>query len=109
MVTNIASINNILKEITKRLVKEFEPEHIFLFGSYVWRNPTKDNDIDILVIVKNSDLTPAKRASLAFRCLRDIPYPLDIIIKTKREMEKFSHIPAALEFQVIHKAKLLYR
>ena len=102
------SIDQVLEEITKRLVEEFAPEQIFFFGSHVWGNPHQDSDLDLLVIVKNSELSPAKRASFAYRLLRDIPYPLDILVKTRKEVKKFSEVPAALEYQILHRGKLLY-
>jgi len=107
-VNNMESINYVLEEITKRLVKEFNPESIFLFGSHVWGNPDNDSDLDLLVIVNQSGLSPSKRASLAYRCLRDISYPLDILVKTRKEIERFSSVPAALECQILQKGKLLY-
>ena len=102
------SVNNVLEDITKRLVKEFAPERIFLFGSHVWGNPNQDSDLDLLVIVKHSKLSPAKRACRAYRCLRNIPHPLDILVKTQKEVERFSHVSAALECQILQKGKLLY-
>ena len=53
----------LLQEITERLVKEFQPEEIILFGSYAWGTPDKDSDLDLLIVVSDSDLSPARRAS----------------------------------------------
>ena len=97
-----------LEEIKNRLVKEFSPENIFIFGSYAWGSPNQDSDLDLLVIIKHSDLLPAKRATLAYRCLRDIPFPLDILVKTRKEVEKFSQVPTSLEAQILQQGKLLY-
>jgi predicted nucleotidyltransferase len=104
----MASFKETLKEITQRLVKEFSPERIFLFGSYAWGSPHKDSDLDLLVIVGTSEVSPAKRAARAYRCLRDIPYPLDIIVKTRHEIERFSQVPVSLEHKVLHQGTLLY-
>jgi uncharacterized protein len=102
------SIDQLIVEITQRLVEEFKPENIFLFGSHVWGTPTADSDLDLLVIVSNSEISAAKRSSIAYRCLRDIPYPLDILVKTRQEIEKFSQIPASLEHQILSQGKCLY-
>jgi len=105
----MSAINNdILEDITKRLIIELNPIKIYLFGSYVWGNPSKDSDLDLLVVVKHSEFSPAKRASRAYRCLRDIFFPLDILVKTKDEMDRFSKVPAALESKIIRQGKLLY-
>ncbi|MBF0242942.1 MAG: nucleotidyltransferase domain-containing protein [Desulfamplus sp.] len=101
-------IEQSLTEIVNRLVEKFNPETIFLFGSHVWGKPTSDSDIDLLVILPKSDLSPTKRASLAYSCLRDIPYPLDILVKTRKEIESFAQVAASLENQILSKGKRLY-
>ena len=105
--TNL-QIEQLLLDITNRLINEFRPENIFLFGSHVWGTPHKDSDLDLLVIVTDSNLSSTKRSSIAYRCLREIPYPLDILVKTRKEIEKFAQIPLSLEHQILHKGRCLY-
>ena len=59
------SIDQLILEITNRLVKEFNPEKIFLFGSHAWGIPNKDSDLDLLIIVSNSDISSSKSKSLS--------------------------------------------
>ena len=101
-------IEQLLSDITNRLVQEFRPENIFLFGSHVWGTPHKDSDLDLLVIVTDSNYSSNKRSSIAYRCLREIPYPLDILVKTRKEIEKFAQIPMSIEHQILHKGRCLY-
>ena len=98
LTTESLGINSLLTDrvifdITDRLVKEFNPENIFLFGSHVWGTPNADSDLDLLMILSSSNISSSKRSTLAYRCLRDILYPLDIIVKTREEVEKFSQVP----------------
>ena len=102
------NINKVLETVTNRLIEKFDPEQIFLFGSHAWGAPHQDSDLDILVIVKNSEFSPTQRASLAYRHLRDIPYPLDILVKTRTEINKYAHVPVSLEHQILQKGKLIY-
>lgn len=102
------SIEQLIVDTTDRLVKEFNPENIYLFGSHVWGTPNADSDLDLLVIVSSSDISASKRSSLAYRCLRDIPYPLDILVKTRKEVEKFSQVSLSLEHQILTQGKCLY-
>jgi uncharacterized protein len=101
-------IEQLILDITNRLVTEFNPENIYLFGSHVWGTPTADSDLDLLVIVSSSDISASKRSSIAYRCLRDIPYPLDILVKTRKEVEKFSQVSLSLEHQILAQGKCLY-
>ncbi len=100
--------DRLISDITDRLVKEFHPENIFLFGSHVWGTPNADSDLDLLMILSSSNLSSSQRSTLAYRCLRDIPYPLDILVKTREEVEKFSQIPQSLEHQILLKGRCLY-
>ncbi len=39
------SLDALILEVTHRLVQEFNPENIFLFGSHVWGVPHADSDL----------------------------------------------------------------
>ena len=106
--TNSPLFNHLISDITDRLVKEFNPENIFLFGSHVWGTPNADSDLDLLVILSSSDMASTKRSKRAYRCLREIPYPLDILVKTRKEVEKFAQVPQSLEYQILLKGRCLY-
>ncbi len=98
----------LLEEITRRLVNEFQPERIILFGSHAWGEPTEDSDLDLLVIVPESDAEPADRATRAHRCLRGIAGPTDILVKTRSEVERYRPVRASLESVILERGKLLY-
>ena len=51
------------------LVAEFKPEQIWLFGSYAWGEPDEHSDLDFLIVVPQSDVSPLKRAQRAHHCL----------------------------------------
>jgi uncharacterized protein len=102
------TIEALILDITTRLVQEFNPEAIFLFGSHVWGVPNADSDLDLLIIVTKSELSSSKRSSLIYRCLRDILYPLDILVRTREETQKFTQVPLSLEYQILTRGKLLY-
>jgi uncharacterized protein len=108
-ITESQVVDRLILDITDRLVQEFNPENIFLFGSHIWGTPNADSDLDLLVILSSSDISSRQRSTLAYRCLRDIPYPLDILVKTRAEIEKFAQVPQSLEHQILFKGKCLYR
>jgi len=97
-----------LKEITQRLVAEFAPERIILFGSHAWGHPGENSDVDLLVVVSESDLSPPRRAARAYRCLREVPVPLDILVRTREEVERTRHLPASLIHEVWERGRVLY-
>lgn len=96
------------KEVVNRLVKEFSPETIYLFGSHAWGTPESESDLDLLVIVGNSKQKPIERAVRAQRSLRGIKAPIDVLVKTRREFERYTSVKASLEAQITREGKLLY-
>jgi len=97
-----------LDEITRRLVDEFHPLKIILFGSHAWGEPNRNSDVDIMVIIESSDEKPAKRDIRARRRLLDIDVPMDIFVKTRAEFDVFSGVKASLERAIVERGKLLY-
>ena len=96
------------KEIIRRLVDEFDPETIYLFGSHAWGAPTPGSDMDLLVIVENSRQKPIQRAARAQRSLRGIKAAVDVLVKTRREFNRYISVKASLEAQIAREGKLLY-
>src|SRR5438552_16948992 len=100
--------NDLLVEMTQRLVAEFQPEQIILFGSHAWVTPNEDSDVDLLVIVSHSDEKPAQRAMRGYRCLSGLTVPKDVLVKTRAEVERFRHVYASLECEILERGKVLY-
>jgi len=96
------------KEVVNRLVNEFHPETIYLFGSHAWGTPEAESDMDLLVIVKTSRQKPIQRAARAQRSLRGVKAPIDVLVKTRREFERYISVKASLEAQITREGKLLY-
>ncbi|MBL7192020.1 nucleotidyltransferase domain-containing protein [bacterium] len=40
-----------IKKLSAKIVKEFQPERIILLGSYAYGNSTENSDLDILIIL----------------------------------------------------------
>src|SRR5512138_167799 len=73
----------------ERIASELKPEKIILFGSYAYGNPTPDSDVDLLVIMK----TKAKeidRYVAVSNLLYPRQFPVDILVKTPREIQAAS-------------------
>src|SRR6266567_7089196 len=99
---------DLLNEVTGRLEAEFQPEQVWLFGSYAWGEPDEGSDLDLLVVVDQSDESPVRRAQRAHRCLRGLRIAKDILVKTRAELERFRHVRASLEAQILERGRLIY-
>ena len=40
-----------IADLTDRIVQEFQPDRIILFGSYAYGQPRADSDVDLLVVL----------------------------------------------------------
>lgn len=78
---------SLINIIIQRLVANLDVIKIILFGSYVTGNPTKDSDLDLLVIV-NTKEKGVKRYAMVSELLEPRKIPIDIIVKTPAELKK---------------------
>ena len=99
---------DLLNEVTGRLAAEFQPEQVWLFGSHAWGQPDEGSDLDLLVVVPQSEETPVRRAQRAHRCLSGVDVAMDILVKTRAEVERFRHVRASLENLILNKGRLIY-
>ncbi len=98
----------LLDAVTSRLVAEFQPEQIWLFGSHAWGQPDEGSDLDLLVVVPRSDEPGVRRAQRAHRCLRGLGIAKDILVKTRAELERFRHVRSSLEAEILERGRLIY-
>ncbi len=96
-----------IKEAVKRIIDEFNPEKIILFGSYAYGHPSPDSDMDLLIVM-NTDIKPHKRSVLIRKALKGIGIPKDIIVKTPEEFERFKDVIGTIIYPAAHKGRLLY-
>ena len=99
---------NLLETATQLLVAEFQPEQVWLYGSHAWGNPHDDSDIDLLVVVSNSDETPIRRAQRAHRCLRGLRMPKDVLVETRMEVDRVKGSGTSLENMILNRGRRLY-
>jgi predicted nucleotidyltransferase len=98
----------LLDEVRTRLVREFQPDRIILFGSYAWGEPTADSDLDLLLIVPDSEQSPTRRAQRAQRCLGNLRVPADILVKTRAEVDQWRLVPTSLVARVLAEGRVIY-
>ena len=53
-------VRKIIADIVEKIKEDYQPDKIILFGSYTYRKPTENSDIDLLV-VKRTNQRPIDR------------------------------------------------
>jgi predicted nucleotidyltransferase len=102
------SADEMLQTATDRLVAEFRPEEIYLFGSRAWGVPRSDSDVDLMVIVEHSDERPIRRDQRAQKCLGRLELSADVLVRTRREVERVRNVEGSLTGDVLRNGRKLY-
>lgn len=96
-----------IKSLIFKIVSEYNPERVYLFGSYAWGNPTSDSDID-LFIVKNTIKSQRKRRRELRSLLFGSGVPFDLFIYTPDEINERLKIGDFFIKDIVSKGKILY-
>jgi uncharacterized protein len=75
-----------IKDFTKRVVVQFHPMRVLLFGSYARGEQGEDSDVDLLIIMPFSGRPAAK--SVEIRLKAKPSFPVDLIVRTPNTVEE---------------------
>lgn len=99
----------LVAEITRRLVTELDPDAIYLFGSYAWGVPDEESDVDLLVVVPEANAAERFRLGMAGRrALRGMGIAKDVLIRSRAAFGVRSKRQGTLEHSVGTLGRLLY-
>ena len=98
----------LLEKVVERLKAEFQPEQIFLFGSHAWGAPHEDSDVDLMVIVRESGERAIRRMQRAHHCLGDLDMSKDVFVQTRAEFDRYRHLRASIQHQILQSGRKLY-
>jgi predicted nucleotidyltransferase len=98
-----------IQAAASRLVEEFNPERIILFGSYARGTADEHSDVDLLVITRAAERgNRHKMASEMDRALWGLSMARDVVILTPEEFEEDKEIPGTLSRYASKEGRLLY-
>ncbi len=74
-----------IQAVTDDIVQEFAPLQVILFGSYAYGTPTKDSDVDLLVVM---DIPKSEYRNKALEIQQRIPehFSLDLLVRSPEEI-----------------------
>jgi predicted nucleotidyltransferase len=93
--------------VVQKIVQEFNPEKVILFGSYAYGKPNADSDVDLLVVME-SDERPARRAIRVVRQLLDVPFPMDVLVRTPQEVRQRLQMNDCFVREIVERGRVLY-
>ena len=102
----ISKQNAILSKIIDRIVKVAHPEKIILFGSRARNDASSFSDIDLLIVKSG-----AHRRKLAFEIYRNligVGCPVDLLVVTPEDIEKYGNSPSLIIHPALKEGKVVY-
>jgi predicted nucleotidyltransferase len=105
---NAESIEVLLRQIVSRISENIKLEKIILFGSYAWGKPNEASDIDLFIVVPESNKRSYQRAQEVYRLLRGLDAPVEIIVQTKDEVSRNLKVTTSLAKKVLEEGRVLY-
>ncbi len=103
--------DKLIKEMTDRIVREVSPRKVILFGSHARRDARPDSDLDFLIIEDgpfNAQRSRRAEMTLIWKVLFDCPIPMDFLIFTPEEIEKWKTSQNHVIAQAMIDGKVLY-
>jgi predicted nucleotidyltransferase len=96
----------LLQEIVRRIVAAVQPEKIILFGSAVRGGMGPDSDLDFLVVKACASRRETARAIR--RPLFGITVPIDIVVATPEDLERFGDTIGLIYRPALQEGKVVY-
>ena len=92
--------------LAERIAAEFRPEKVILFGSHAYGTPSKESDVDLLVIMDHSSSGVAQALDIVRRVRSRIP--VDLVVRTPQEMHQRLKWNDFFLKEVVKRGEVLY-
>lgn len=101
------SVEKKIRKMVRRIVAQFSPERIILFGSHGRGAASPDSDVDLLIVMPVSGSKRKKQLEIR-RALHQFKVAKDIIVTTPEEFAWRKEIPGTIERPAALEGTVLY-
>ena len=95
-----------IKQVGRRIVREFHPDRLILFGSHAEGTATGDSDVDLLVVLPFKGRPLHKSLEILNRV--DIRFPCDLIARRPQDVLRRYRQGDPLIREALDRGKVLY-
>jgi predicted nucleotidyltransferase len=102
-------LREMIQDMVQKIVADYAPQKIILFGSYAYGKPDENSDIDLL-IVKDTNKRPIERWMEVKRLLRNPSRTVSVspLVYTPQELEERLAIKDFFIQGVLERGEILY-
>jgi len=99
----------VIRRIVEKIVADYVPQKVILFGSYAYGDPDPDSDIDIL-IVKETPERFLDRWVTVLRMITGLHHslPVEPLVLTPQEIEKRLAVGDQFIVEILERGAVLY-
>jgi predicted nucleotidyltransferase len=107
--TDVQDMTLVLHRMLQKLIAEYAPEKVILFGSYAYGVPGPDSDIDLLIIKETADRF-LDRWTTVQRILTGThrTVPVETLVLTPQEIAQRLTIGDQFIAEILQKGKVVY-
>lgn len=98
----------VLEQVKAILVNTYDPEEIYVFGSYAWGTPDKESDLDLLIVIDQYKKDRFQTMSDGYRALYGLRIFKDILVYSRDEFDRYAADTTTLCNRVVQEGKMLY-
>ena len=102
-----SSNQEVLDELTRRIVRTAHPRRILLFGSAARGETTSRSDIDLLVVMPDG-VHRRHTAQTLYRCLFGLGIAKDIVVVTEQDIRQHADNPSLVLWSALREGRELY-
>lgn len=100
-------VKPVLKMMTERIIENFKPTRIMLFGSYARGTPDYHSDVDLMVVMEDGT-NEYETAVKILELLADSPVAKDVIVTTPDEIKETGHVCGHAIYYALREGVVLY-
>jgi uncharacterized protein len=95
-----------IREYAQEIARQFRPRRIILFGSYAYGKPTRDSDVDLLVIMPLTGRGVEK--AIEIRLKVRAPFPMDLLVRSPEKIQQRLDWGDCFIQEILQKGRVLY-
>jgi uncharacterized protein len=105
--TDARKVDEIIAEMTRRIVEKFDPLQVILFGSQARGDAHADSDVDLLIVFPHVENSFRQAVEIRSE-LRGFGVAKDIVVTTPDEIAAWGHLIGTVLEPALREGRVLY-